>query len=64
MIYEVHRTWLRRRWKVYQVGHLIGDEQWLATFRSKRDAFHFAGITRGTEGNVFGELTASSEERS
>lgn len=34
---EVTKGWFRR-WHVYSIGHLDGDREWIATFRSEAAA--------------------------
>lgn len=49
MHYIVTKSRWRNRWHVHSMGHLEGEQTWLASFLNKADAFRFAGITRGTQ---------------
>lgn len=40
-MFMITRIWWRRRWKVWQMGHTIGEETWLATFRHEAHARGF-----------------------
>ena len=43
MTYMIVRKWFGLRWKVYEVGHIDGDDTWVATFRYEWMALSFAG---------------------
>ncbi len=38
MHYFVVKSWWRRRWHVYRMGHTEGDHTWLASFRNEQSA--------------------------
>lgn len=44
MLMVIQSFWFKR-WRVYRIGHLDGDEIWVASFRHKEDAFRFVNIT-------------------
>lgn len=46
MLRYVQKVWFRRRWKVYEMGHSLGDERWLATFRYEQAAWDYARAGR------------------
>jgi hypothetical protein len=46
-MYEIRKSWWRKRWHVYEVGHTLGDEEWLASFRFEGHAYAWAAMKSG-----------------
>lgn len=47
MILELRKGWFR--WHVYSLGHSLGDEIWLATFRYELHAQYFINKRTGKD---------------
>jgi hypothetical protein len=45
MLYEISRGWFGK-WKVYALGHSIGDRTWLASFLYREDADQYCKSNR------------------